>query len=162
MRFSDDKTIEWSNSFMKTAILYYSHHHGNTRKLLKAIATQVDDVTLIDVTAKREVDLSAYDRIGLASGIYYASFAKQVLDFASLNLPVYKDVFFIATSGVKLDSHLNAVRKLAESKHCKILGEYRCLGYCTYGPFKLVGGVSKKHPTDEEIQDAVEFVKSLG
>ena len=33
---------------MKTAIVYYSQHHGNTKKLLDAIAEK-HDVTLIDV-----------------------------------------------------------------------------------------------------------------
>ena len=34
---------------MKTAIVYYSKHHGNTKKLLDAIAAE-NEVTLIDVT----------------------------------------------------------------------------------------------------------------
>ena len=35
---------------MKTAIVYYSKHHGNTKKLLDAIVAAAD-VDLIDVTA---------------------------------------------------------------------------------------------------------------
>ena len=53
---------------MNTAIMYYSHHHGNTLKVLKAIAAE-HPVTLIDVTASPRTDLTAYDRIGFASGI---------------------------------------------------------------------------------------------
>ena len=63
---------------MKTAIVYYSKHHGNTKKLLDAI-TAAADVDLIDVTADKDTDLSGYDRIGFASGIYYSSFAKQII-----------------------------------------------------------------------------------
>lgn len=62
---------------MKTAIVYYSKHHGNTKKLLDAIAAAAD-VDLIDVTAMKTVDLSGYNRIGFASGIYYGAFAKQI------------------------------------------------------------------------------------
>ena len=69
---------------MKTAIIYYSQHHGNTKKLLDAIA-QKHEVTLIDVTQTKECDLTEYDRVGLASGIYYAGFAKQLITFAELN-----------------------------------------------------------------------------
>ena len=54
---------------MKTAIVYYSQHHGNTKKLLDAIASK-DAVTLIDVTEQPDADLSAFDRIGFASGIF--------------------------------------------------------------------------------------------
>ena len=38
----------------KTAIVYYSQHHGNTKKVLDAIAGYDNDVTLIDVTQKHE------------------------------------------------------------------------------------------------------------
>ena len=55
----------------KTAICFYSEHHGNTKKLLDAIQTKDPDVVLIDVTDKHEVDLTGYDRIGFASGIYF-------------------------------------------------------------------------------------------
>lgn len=48
-----------------------------------------------------------------------------------------------------------------QDKHCKELGRYICKGFDTYGPFKLVGGLQKGHPTDEEIQAAVDFYKAL-
>ena len=72
---------------MTTAIVYYSKHHGNTKKLLDAIAAKDVSVTLIDVTQQPDADLSPYDRIGLASGIYFSSFAKQVIAFAEAHLP---------------------------------------------------------------------------
>lgn len=74
---------------MKTVIIYYSKHHGNTKKLLDAIE-QEHEVALIDAIEKAEVNLTGYDRIGFASGIYYSSFAKQLLSFASVNLPPEK------------------------------------------------------------------------
>ena len=72
---------------MSTCIIYYSKHHGNTKKLLDAIKGTDPEVVLIDSTEKHEVDLTGYDRIGFASGIYYTKFAEQVLTFAKVNLP---------------------------------------------------------------------------
>ena len=72
---------------MKTAIVYYSKHHGNTKILLDAIAADDDHVKLIDVTELPDADLSQYDRIGLASGIYFSSVAKQIIAFAEKHLP---------------------------------------------------------------------------
>ena len=43
---------------MKTAIIYYSQHHGNTKKLLDAMAAADPDLTLIDATSAGEMDLS--------------------------------------------------------------------------------------------------------
>ena len=145
---------------MKTAIVYYSEHHGNTKKLLDAIAAK-HDVTLINVTKTPETDLSGYDRIGLASGIYYSSFAKQLLAYAEEHLPEGKDVFYIFTHGAPKGMFLNAVRKIAEAKHCRELGDYHCQGYYTFGPFKLVGGIAKGHPTEDEISGAVSFYEGL-
>ena len=86
---------------MKTAIVYYSKHHGNTKKLLDAI-TRDHEVTLINAAEKEaEKDLSAYDRIGFASGIYYASFAKPLLKYAKENLPKGRKTFLIYTCGSK-------------------------------------------------------------
>lgn len=110
---------------MKTAIAYYSKHHGNTKKLLDAIATK-HDVTLIDVIAQPDADLSGYDRIGFASGIYYSAFAKQIVTFAEKHLPEGKDVFYIYTHGAPGGNFLKGMREIAEKKHCKELGEYRC------------------------------------
>ena len=145
---------------MKTAIVYYSKHHGNTKKLLDAIAAR-NAVTLIDVTAQPDADLSTFDRVGLASGIYYSTFARQILSFAEQRLPEGKQVFYIYTHGAPGGNFLKGMRAIAEKKRCHEIGEYRCQGFDTFGPFKLVGGIAKGHPTEEEIQGAVRFYESL-
>lgn len=145
---------------MNTAIVYYSKHHGNTKKLIDAIAKE-SEVTLIDVTAQPDTSLSEYDRIGFASGIYYSAFAKQVISFADKHLPENRDVFYIYTHGAPDGSFLKGMHDIADKKHCREIGEYRCQGYDTFGPFKLVGGIAKGHPTEEEIHEAVKFYQSL-
>ena len=147
---------------MKTAIIYYSKHHENTKKLLDAIReAHPDDVTLIDVLAADAADLSEYDAVGFASGIYYSKFEKRVISFARDFLPEGKDVFFIYTCGSKRDGYTKSIREALKGKNANILGEYGCLGYDTFGPFKLIGGIAKKHPDSEEIQEAVSFYNHL-
>ena len=146
---------------MNTAIVYYSKHHGNTKKLLDAIAAADPAVTLIDVTEQPAADLSSFGRIGLASGIYYSSFAKQILSFAKDHLPESADVFYLYTHGAPAGGFLKGIRGIAERKRCRELGAYHCLGYDTFGPFKLVGGIAKGHPTEEEVAAAVRFYQSL-
>ena len=145
---------------MNTAIAYYSQHHGNTKKLLDAIAAEYA-VTLIDVTDQPDADLSSFDRIGFASGIYFSSFARQLLAFADAHLPEGRDVFYIYTHGAPVGGFLKGIRKIAGRKHCRELGTYHCLGFDTFGPFRLVGGVAKGHPTEEEIAGAVKFYQGL-
>ncbi len=117
---------------MKTAICYYSEHHGNTKLLLDAIQEKDPEVVLIDCTKKQEVDMLGYDRIGFASGIYYGSFAKQLLSFAQINLPDKKEVFFLFTCGSMSSNYTNRIREIAEAKEARILGEYGCFGFDTF------------------------------
>ncbi|MBO5622071.1 MAG: flavodoxin [Butyrivibrio sp.] len=146
---------------MSTCIVYYSKHHGNTKKLLDAIKAADPEVVLIDSTEKHEVDLNGYDRIGFASGVYYSKFAEQVLTFAKVNLPAQKDVFYLATAGNPIKLNFNSIAEIAKDKQCNELGRFQCKGFDTFGPFKLVGGIQKGHPTEDEIAEAVEFYKNL-
>ena len=146
---------------MSTCIVYYSKHHGNTKKLLDAIKAADPEVVLIDSTEKHEVDLTGYDRIGFASGVYYSKFAEQVLTFAKVNLPAQKDVFYLATAGNPIKLNFNSIAEIAKDKQCNELGRFQCKGFDTFGPFKLVGGIQKGHPTEDEIAEAVEFYKNL-
>ena len=132
-----------------------------TVDLLKDAIAGKNEVTLIDVTEQPSADLTGYDRIGFASGIYYNSFAKQILSFAQDHLPENKDVFFIFTHGAPKGTFLTSIRKITEGKHCRELGSYHCTGYDTFGPFKLVGGIAKGHPTEKEIDEAVSFYRGL-
>lgn len=143
---------------MKTAIVYASTHHGNTKKILDAIAAACE-VVLIDATKVEQMDLSGYDAIGFASGIYYSKFHRAVLNFASANLPQNKKIFFICTYGGS--GAYKSIEQATAGKNATILGKFGCKGYDTYGPFKLVGGVAKGRPNDKDLSEAVAFYKSL-
>lgn len=100
---------------MKTAIVYYSRHHGNTRKLLDAIAEK-HEVTLLDVTDAPPKSLSGYDRIGFASGIYYSKFHKSLLKYVEEHLPEGKPVFFLYTCGAQKEGYTDAIAEAARKR----------------------------------------------
>lgn len=145
---------------MKTAIIYFSKHHGNTKKVVDAIA-KGNDVTLIDAAGAGNENLTEYDLIGFASGIYYSKFHKSVLKLAENNLPENKKVFFIYTYGAEKEGYTKAIKEAALKKSAHIVGEYGCYGFNTFGPFKLIGGIAKGHPDNKELDDAAEFYNSL-
>lgn len=147
---------------MKTAIVYYSKHHENTKKVLEAIkSSSLDEITLIDAVTSKNVKLDEYDMIGFASGIYYSKFHKKVLEFAKSNTPKRKNVFFVYTYAAEKQGYTKAIREALNGKEANILGEYGCFGFNTFGPFKLVGGIAKNHPNEEELESAVSFYNSL-
>ena len=141
-------------------IIYASTHHGNTKKVVDAIAEEYG-VELIDATKVHEKDLKDYDLIGFASGIFYTKFHEQVLNFARVNLPTGKDVFFIATAGNPIELNFKSIAEVAKEKSCNEVGRFQCKGFDTFGPFKLVGGIQKGHPDEDELKAAVEFYKKI-
>lgn len=143
---------------MKTAIVYASVHHGNTKKIVDEVAKS-EEVDLIDATQIKEKNLSEYDLIGFASGIYFGKFHQSVLDFASVNEIEDKKVFLICTYGGS--GAYKSIEPIIESKGAEIVGKFSCKGYDTFGPFKLIGGVAKGHPNDMDLVAAVDFFENL-
>ena len=146
---------------MKTAICYYSRHHGNTLAVLDAM-TEGCNVDLIDVTVRMAVRLDQYDRIGFASGIYFSKFSPVVVNFARQYLPEGREVFFVYTYGAPKVSLPGNITAAAKEKGCRILGQFGCRGYDTSGPFKLIGGLAKGHPDAQDLKKAKQFFEGLG
>ena len=145
---------------MKTAIIHASVHHENTKKLVDHVA-KMCDVTLIDAQKVKKESLSEYDLIGFASGIFYTRFHPSVLDFAKDNLPEGKNVFFMATAGNPIDRNFHTIEEVAKKKHAKVIGRFQCKGFDTFGPLKILGGIKKGHPNEDDLKDAVAFFKKL-
>ena len=145
---------------MKTAICYYSRHHGNTRKVLEAMARE-GEVDLLDVTTRQAVRLEDYDCIGFASGVYFGKFQESVLAFARQYLPQGKPVFFVCTYGGSAGHSTRVLSELAAEKGCPVLGRFGCKGYDTFGPFRLVGGIAKGHPNAQDLENARAFYRKI-
>jgi flavodoxin len=60
-----------------------------------------------------------------------------------------------------MKSNFNSIASVADDKQSKELGRFQCKGFDTFGPFKLVGGIQKGHPTEGEVTEAVNFYKNL-
>lgn len=144
---------------MKDAVIVYaSVHHGNTKKLVDAIAEKLD-VDIMDAVSTKEADLSSYSKIGFASGIYFGKFHRELIAFARKNLPEDKKIFFLCTYGSK--GSIEAFEREIADKRPEVIGFYGCKGYDSFGPFKLVGGINKNKPGREEILGALEFAEKL-
>ena len=148
---------------MKTLIVYYSYHHKNTKLLVDSLKSNDESIELLDLLKNKnsDIDLSNYDHIGFASGIYFSSFGKPILEFMDKSLPENKDVFLIYTHGAPIKGALLFnINKLLKSKHSRILGIYHCRGYDTY-VFKKVGGIAKGHPNQKDIDKCLKFYNKI-
>ena len=144
----------------KAAIIYASRHHGNTKKLVEAIAERYE-VALIDAEVEYRADLTSFDLIGFASGIDFGKFYDSVENFLKGNLPENKNVFFLYTCARINEKFTESIRAEASKKGARMMGEYGCKGFNTYGPWKIIGGMNRNHPSEAEIQEAILFFETL-
>ena len=72
-----------------------------------------------------------------------------------------KKVFFLYTCAKKNSKFTEHIKKEALEKGAVIMGEYGCRGYNTYGPWKVIGGMNKNHPSQEELEEAILFYETL-
>lgn len=150
---------------MKNLIIYASIHHGNTEKIAREMGSVLDArlVKFHDITQE---DIEKADIIGFGSGIYFTKFHKRLINLVK-GLPEMKrkKAFFFSTSGMKGNNLLNKshdkFRKILEEKNFKILGDFNCPGYDTYGVLKFIGGIHKGRPNQKDLEEARKFAEFI-
>ena len=145
---------------MKTVIIYASKHHGNTKKVCDRLASDCN-VTLIEASQISDpFSWAEYDLVCFASGIAFKKFYEPV-NKAAEQIPAGKKVFFIYTCAANDQDFSAHIRNIVKSRGCECVGTYGCKGFNTFGPLKLIGGMNKKNPTEEELAAAVDFYRAI-
>ena len=146
---------------MKNLIVYESIHHGNTEKIGKAMAEYLN-ADLIKTNDINVNTLKDYDLIGFGSGIYNGKLHKNVLDLIEKSPTLSnKKAFVFSTSGQGKVKYNNTIEQKLKEKGFEVVGSFACKGYDTFGPFKLIGGIAKGRPNENDIQKAKEFAEKL-
>ena len=144
---------------MKSLIIYASHHHGNTEKLVRNLASRYD-ITLVNADKVDDIDFDGYDLIGFASGLDFGRFYPSVTDIAA-KLPAGKAVYAVYTCARDNAAYGSQIEEIALSKGCRYLGKFCCKGYNTYGPLRLIGGMNKRHPDENDLENLCTFYQSV-
>lgn len=50
--------------------------------------------------------------------------------------------------------------KLLE-KRFNVIGEFFCKGFDTWGPFKIIGGINRGRPNEQDLEKAKKFANDL-
>ncbi len=150
---------------MKILVIYASIHHGNTKKIADTIHKELGG-KLISFTEVSKEEVLEADLVGFGSGIYMAKFHKGLIKFVS-SLPKVrnKKAFIFSTAGMTQNIFLNRghknIRKILNEKGFQIIDEFDCLGYDSFGPLKVFGGVNKGRPDKTDLEEARKFAKKL-
>ncbi len=146
---------------MKTAIIYKSVHHGNTKKIAKVMA-DVLEAELLDLKDANSDIIREYDLIGFGSGIYFYKPHKKLRRFIEgLDKVENKKAFVFSTSGAGKPEFNKWLKEKLADKGFEIMGEFHCKGFDTYGLTKLIGGINKGRPNEEDLKNAENFANGL-
>ncbi len=146
---------------MKTIILYASTHHGNTKKVVERMA-KILGAPMVDILREEVPELSKYRLIGLASGVYFGDLHKELVKFAEETAFAPEQKVFLAdTCGIGWKDYTYKLRISLEGKGVVCAGRFQCRGYDTYGPWKLIGGIARKHPDETDLRKAEIFARRM-
>jgi len=146
---------------MKNLVVYVSTSHGNTKKVAEAISETLG----ADMVEAKDVNLRTiqnYELIGFGSGIFYRKFHGRLLKVINEIPPSKSKAFIFSTSGYGTINFHKSLREVLEAKGFQIIGDFACKGWDTWTPFKLVGGINKGMPDENDLARAREFAKGLG
>ena len=146
----------------KIIIFYYSYSTMSTEKLIKGIQAAFPNIEILLLPSEEKNDVSSYDYIGFASGIYAWNFGKPVFQkIESLIGLEGKKCFSLYTSGKSSENYPFYPKEAIEKKGGKFLGGWGCQGKANFFPLNLFGGVHTSKPDENDIKTGVEFVKKL-
>jgi flavodoxin len=149
---------------MKSLIVCVSVSHGNTAKVAAAMA-EVLDARVVSPEDIPPAQLAGYDLLGFGSGIFGMAFHSRLRAFIrQLPTGMRAKAFLFATSGgpeLPLWRYTNPMVELLESKGLDVVGTFRCRGYDTWLPLRLVGGINKGRPNEADLDAARSFAANV-
>jgi flavodoxin len=146
-------------------ILCKSVHHGNTAKVAEAIAGPLGAETAVP-QAVPCAGVQGCPLVGFGSGVYYGrmhgdlhAWLEGMPDSPGTETPA----FVFSTSGLPWLAWIwhRSLRRLLARKGFRLLGEFSCGGYDTWGPLWLTGGLNRSHPDERDLERARGFATEL-
>ena len=154
---------------VKSLVIVFSYHHGNTEKIAHAIA----NVLRAEVKTPQQVfpeQLREYDLIGFGSGIYSATFDPSVLALADrLSCAAEKKAFLFSTYGAPafavtsgfIENNHREIREKLQLKGYTVIGEFGCAGWNTNSFLRYFGGINKGRPDAGDLTNAEAFAQEM-
>ncbi|MFT3661859.1 MAG: flavodoxin family protein [Gordonia sp. (in: high G+C Gram-positive bacteria)] len=149
---------------MKALLVCSSVAHGNTRRVADEMAAELGCL-VVEPAQIAAPGLDGYDLVGFGSGVYDFAFHPDLNALVD-SLPVAERgrAFVFGTSGTPEPPFARYTRRFADrlaAKGYDVAGTFLCRGLDTWGPFKLVGGIGRARPNDDDLAAARAFAAGL-
>ena len=154
----------------KALVVVYSYHHHNTEKVARAMA----EVLGAEVKAPKDVrpgELAGYDLVGFGSGIYSDAPHPDLIALAQASPAVWRTPAFVfCTMGAPMRGEAGSeyaakcqarLKGLLKGTGYRVLGEFHCVGWNTNSFLKLVGGMHRGRPNEQDLARAREFAAEM-
>ncbi len=147
---------------MKSVIIYYSSHHGNSKKLAEYLAERYG-CEAYSVRDAARLELAAYDAVLFVSGVYALAMGKSLIEYIEENRDALKGIRIglALTSGMQLARFITSAVEIFEKNELEVSETFQCKGYDTFGPLALFGGINRNRPDQEDLEEAAERFKTL-
>ena len=132
----------------KAVVIYVSVHHQNTLKLVQAVAARIQADT-VNLLKDASPDLAGYDCVFLASGIYFNTFHRSLIDFIGRMTFDGKRVWLLYTCGLRYRDYARPVARLLARQDAAYAG--------SFGWLKRLGGIAKGHPDAADLEKVAAF-----
>lgn len=110
----------------------------------------------------RARDVASYDLVGLGSGIYFSRHHRDLLALvAQLEDLKGKPFFLFSTSGFEELVFHEALKERVTERGGRIVGEFKCGGWHTFGPFMMDGGLQQGRPDEVDLRNAALFARQM-
>ena len=146
-------------STKKVLIFCSSYHTSSTLSLLQGIQALKPkyEVKIIHLETNASIpNISEYDFIGFASGIYYGKSSEKIYSLMEKLNIANKSCFSMITAGYPSNSYKNVLQDTIKNKRGIFLGGYICKGHDL-----MMGDLNPGHPNNIEKSEAKEFLDKL-
>ena len=147
----------------KVIIFMQSYGSMNTKLLLDNSTKNIQNLEIITLPNEDKIDVSSYDLIGFASGIYFWDFGREVYNhIEKLKGLEGKNVFTICTAGSPSESYPKKPKDAIEKKGGKLVAGFGTMGSTKGGITGFFRGLfnMQVRPNENDFNECKKFIEN--
>ena len=148
----------------KAIIFIQSYGSMNTKQLLDNSIKNLDKIKIVTLPNDDKLDVSSYDLIGFASGIYFWDLGKEIYKhIEKLKGLEGKDVFVICTAGSPNEGYPKKPKESIEKKGGKLVAGFGTMGSTKGGVTGFFRGLfnMQVRPNENDYKECRQFLENI-